>query len=182
MKMKLDKFKFTIFFMGGSQGSKPINDHLLKNYKKYLNKDCQILWQCGAHSIDYLSSMINHPNIHLTAFINDINFAYSSASLVVCRSGAISLAELTASKKAMILIPFPQSASNHQMFNANTMQNNKSALVVCQDKLKSGELEKLIFDLIKHPSKIKELEDNASNLAEKNATNKIIDQILELVS
>jgi len=181
-KMNLDSNKFTIFFMGGSQGSKPINDYLIKNYNKYLDADCQILWQCGKHSIEELKVKISHPNIYLTAFIDDMGMAYSSANLVICRAGAISISELTACGKAMVLIPFPQSAGNHQLHNAQALEQENSAKVVLQENLHTGELENIIFELKNNPSQIIDLEKNALRIAKLNATDDIVTQILEIAA
>jgi UDP-N-acetylglucosamine--N-acetylmuramyl-(pentapeptide) pyrophosphoryl-undecaprenol N-acetylglucosamine transferase len=181
-KMNLEQNKFTIFFMGGSQGSKPINDYLIKNYKKYLDADCQILWQCGKHSFNELKGKITHPNIHLIAFIDDMEIAYSSASLVICRSGAISISELTACGKAMILIPFPHSAGNHQLHNAQALKAKNSSIVVLQENLPTGELENIVIDLKNKPSKLLNLEENSLKLAKLNATDEIITHILEIAT
>lgn len=181
-KMNLGEEKFTIFFMGGSQGSKPINDHLLNNYKYYINQNCQIIWQCGKHSFDKINSIIQHPDIHLKEFINEMDLAYSSASLVVCRSGAISLAELTVCEKAMVLIPFPQAAGNHQVHNAISLEKEKAAKVVLQKKLKDGILEEVVMDLKNNPEKIIEMEKHSKECAVTNSTDKIINHILEIAA
>lgn len=181
-KMKLDGNKFTLFFMGGSQGSKPINEHLMLHYKFYLEQNCQIIWQCGNNSYEKINAVIQHPDIHLKSFINKIDLAYSSASIVICRSGAISLAELTACGKAMILIPFPQAAGNHQEHNAFSLEKQNAAKVVLQSKLKSGLLEKIIMELKNNPEKIIELERCSARNAVLNATDKIVIHIMELAA
>ena len=181
-EMNLDEEKFTIFFMGGSQGSMPINDHLLKNYNNYIDQNCQIIWQCGKHSFEKINSIIQHPDIHLKEFINKMDLAYSSASLVVCRSGAISLAELTACEKAMVLIPFPQAAGNHQFHNAKSLEKEKAAKVVLQNELKKGTLEKVVLDLKNNPEKIIEMEKQSKDCAILNSTDKILNHILEIAA
>ena len=181
-KMKLNEDKFTLFFMGGSQGSKPINEHLFENYKNYIDQNCQIIWQCGKLSYNNLNKSIQHPDIHIIDFIDEMDVAYSSASLVVCRSGAISLAELTACGKAMILIPFPQAAGNHQVFNAKELETKNAAKVVLQNELQHGKLEEIVMDLKNNPKKIIELENNSKACAIENATEQIINQIIGIAA
>lgn len=181
-KMNLTDDKFTIFFFGGSQGSKPINDYLIENYQAFLKLNCQIIWQSGKHSYDKILKKVNHPDVHIKSFINQMDLAYSAASLVVCRSGAISIAELTAFGKAMILIPFPQAAGNHQEYNARALEEKKAAIVVLQKDLNSGILQEKVKDLIHNGEKIIELESNSKQNEIQDSTEKIVNHILEVAA
>lgn len=181
-KMQLNKDKFTIFIFGGSQGSKPINEYFIRKYSSYINLNCQIIWQCGKKSYNDISRKINHPDIHLTAFIDQIDIAYSAASIVICRSGAISLAELTSFGKAMILIPFPESAENHQEHNARFLEQNSAAIVVLQKDLKTEKLFNKVHELISDNKKISELEKKAKQCSVKKSTNKIFKQIMDIAA
>ncbi|MAJ44775.1 MAG: undecaprenyldiphospho-muramoylpentapeptide beta-N-acetylglucosaminyltransferase [Candidatus Marinimicrobia bacterium] len=181
-KMNLGTDKFTIFFFGGSQGSKPINDFLVRNYKFFLKLGCQLIWQCGQNSYEKIIKQVNHPDVHIKSFINQMDIAYSAASLVVCRSGAISIAELTAFGKAMILIPFPQAAGNHQEYNARVLEEKKAAIVILQKELNKGILQKTVKELVNSKNKIIEYEIQAKKNEIKNSTEKILKQIIEVAA
>ena len=111
-----------------------------------------------------------------------MDLAYSAASLVICRSGAISIAELTAFGKAMILIPFPQAAGNHQEYNARALEEKKAAIVVLQKDLNSGILQEKVKDLINNGEKIIELEFHSKQNEIQDSTEKIVNHILEVAA
>ena len=62
-----NKNKFTVFIIGGSQGSVPINNHFVKNYQKYIDMGAQIIWQCGERNISSIRKIVNNKNICLVA-------------------------------------------------------------------------------------------------------------------
>ena len=103
--------------------------------------------------------------------------AYSAADVVISRAGALSISELTYMGKAMILIPFPYAAENHQEINANYIQNKNACIVINQNQLDTGILEKTIAEIILNKNKIKSLQQMAKKIAVPNSNDKIIEQI-----
>ena len=176
-----DVNKPVLAILGGSQGSTPFNQHFKKNINKYIESNIQILWQCGNKDFQNLKELNEISNIHIIPFTNHMDIFYSAADLVVSRSGALALSEMALLGKAMILIPFPSSAGNHQFINAQTFQKINGALLVNQSSLKSGSLEKAIFPLIHNAKKITSMEKNSKKLGQPDATRKIINIIMESV-
>ena len=181
-KYKLNKNKKTILILGGSQGARPINNHFVKNYKKYINKDYQLLWQCGDIDYNEIKNKIKNESIILKDFISDMSSAYSSADIVISRAGALSISELTFMQKAMILIPYPHAAENHQQLNAKSIAINKACLIINQNEIKSGKLEKNIFEIMDNDTKRKSLEKNAFKYSKPDATKEITKEILKIIN
>ena len=82
--------------------------------------------------------------------------------------------------KAMILIPLPTSAGNHQFYNAQNFSSNKAAIMIEQHNMKNYIVEKTISQLFKDSKRIKLMGENANQLIVKDATDKIINEIIKL--
>ena len=157
--------------LGGSQGSVPLNRHFQQQCKKYTDSGIQILWQCGKKDYELLQKSVNEENVHLIPFSDNMGTLYSAADLIVSRAGALALSEMALMGKAMVLVPFPYSAGDHQVKNAQVFSNSK---------LKSGELEKAVLELFRQPEKIREMEEYSIQMAAPDATDNIISTIIEI--
>jgi len=175
-----NKDKFTVFIIGGSQGSVPINNHFIKNYNRYIDMGVQIIWQCGEKNISSIKKIVDNENIYLHGFIEPEKMAnyYNKANLVISRSGALTLSELANFNVPSILIPFPYSANNHQLYNAKYFYSNKSAEIVLQDELSRGVLEKKFQKIINNGKVIESMKKEIKKIAKPDAANVIADQIL----
>ena len=180
-KLKLND-TFTIFVLGGSQGSKPINSHVLQNISFYNKLDAMILWQCGKKDYNFIKSQELGENIQIFDFIKDIGKIYSKSNIVISRSGALTVSEITACGKASILIPFPHAANNHQYYNAKVLTNVGASILIPQIDLAYGTLEETLSMLILNPDKIKIMQKAALSIAKPNATNDIVNEINNLIS
>jgi len=177
----LEPNKKTIFLFGGSQGSAYLNKMMGKIVKEFLNINIQIIWQTG--DLEYRKyKKYNNNNIHVTPFINNMANAYALADLVVCRSGALTLAEITVCGKPSILIPYPHAAGNHQTKNAEALVNAGASRILFEKYLKVNDLFDLIMSLINNEDEIEKMSKASKRLGQPNATNLIVDQIFSLVS
>ena len=158
--MGLDPDKNTILIMGGSQGSKSINEYFLKNYRKYLDEDIQFLWQTGKSCKERIKQ-ITDSNIKKYEFIDDMDYAYSAADLVISRAGATAISEILHLGKPSILIPYPYAADNHQELNAKVLDGNKASIMVMEHELVDGVLENSIFKIIKSTETMNLFRNNA---------------------
>ena len=172
------KNMFTIFVLGGSQGSTPLNNHFLSNYKKYLNMGIQIVWQCGDKNLNQIKSSVKEDNIHLFGFTDNINYYYSAADLVICRAGALTLTELSIYNKACILVPFPFAAEDHQLKNAQYYKTKGAAEIIEQKFLNKGMLENKVEELFNNPDMIKKMQNKTAFLSKPAAAKKIATEIL----
>ena len=177
--MGLDPKKKTILILGGSQGAKSINDHFMKNHKQYLDKDLQLLWQTGENSRLELKE-VDNPNIKKYEFIDKMDYAYSTADIVVSRAGATAISEILYLGKPSILIPYPHAADNHQELNAKALELNGASIVVHETEFSNGKLEKSIFSIIDSSEKM-ELFSSNSKLYSKTDSSLLIKEKLEQI-
>jgi UDP-N-acetylglucosamine--N-acetylmuramyl-(pentapeptide) pyrophosphoryl-undecaprenol N-acetylglucosamine transferase len=82
--------------------------------------------------------------------------------------------------KAMVLVPFPHSAGDHQFKNAEVFSNSGAAIVLHQSKLQTGELETTVLELFKQPERIQEMEKKSIQMAAPDATENIVSTIMEI--
>ncbi len=179
--MGLDREKTTILLLGGSQGARPLNMHFRDVHQKYLIQGMQILWQSGERDAEQLKPLSELEGIHLHPFIEDMSAAYSSADLVIARAGALTISELTCFHKAAVFIPYPHAAGDHQTINARSLVSEGAALMITQDQLPSGKLEKTVFELARDSHRRVEMEKRARLASYPDATEHIIEEILNLV-
>ena len=167
----------TIFLFGGSQGSAFLNKAMSKIAEKISGAGIQILWQTG--DAEYLKySSMDSKSIRIVPFVNNMADAYAMSDLLVCRSGALTLAEITVCGKPSILIPFPHAAGNHQKKNAEALADSGAAKVINEKSLTSKVLMHTIMNLIHNKEKLVEMKLASKKLGKPNATNTIVDHIL----
>jgi len=181
MKLGLSANKKTIFVVGGSQGSEAFNKYFKKNYKFYIKNDIQLIWQCGYKNLYHYENLVNHKNILIKDFFDNIDYAYSAADIIVSRAGAMTLNEISFMEKAMILVPLSSSAANHQFYNAKFFQDNNAAIMIEEKNLKGHIIEDSILKFFKNVDDLKLMGLNANQLIIKNSTEKIINQIYSVL-
>ena len=179
----LNQNQSVITILGGSQGSVPLNNHFKNNYKKYTNNNIQILWQCGKLNYEELKNKINDPQVHIFPFFDNIGEVYSASDIIISRAGALALSEMALFKKAMILIPLPHAAQNHQTLNAEKFVKLGAAKLVKQSELNSGKLEKIIIELFNgNNNDLKSMIKNTEMIRKPNAIKEIIHKIFEVAN
>ena len=187
----LDPGKKHIFIVGGSLGSAKFNACM----KDWISKGCpgsegtDVLWQCGKYyksSIDAFmeSELAKNPDLAKTVkysdFIGKMELAYAAADVVISRSGASSVSELCAAHKAVVFVPSPNVAEDHQTHNAMALVNKGAALIV-KDADAMDKMIPTALNLLDDPQKIKELEDNAGKMALPDAALKIAEEVYKLI-
>ncbi|MBI04383.1 MAG: undecaprenyldiphospho-muramoylpentapeptide beta-N-acetylglucosaminyltransferase [Pelagibacteraceae bacterium] len=177
----MDIKKNTLFVFGGSQGSAVLNKSMESIINKFDNESIQVLWQTGDNDYSKYKKYKNN-TIKIVPFINDMASAYALSNLVVCRSGALTLSEVTTCGKPSILIPFAAAAGNHQMKNAETLYQAGASILIEEKDLNSNELFKKINHLINNKKTLERMSIAAKALGKPNATKKIADHIIDMVS
>lgn len=178
---KLNNNKKIILIVGGSLGAKSINETIEQHLNDFKNKNIQLIWQTGKTSANQFTQFNDTENgIWVSAFIDKMEMAYAAADIVISRSGAMSVAELSVVKKPVIFIPFPFAAEDHQTVNAMHLVNKNAALIIKDNKVRDV-LFNTVVDLLGNNEKQKELIFNISEIAILNADEKIAEQILNIV-
>lgn len=177
--MGLDKSRTTLLVVGGSLGAKRINQLMARYASELVDRNLQILWQCGSlYQQDYMS--FNREYIQVVPFLDNMAAAYASADIILSRAGALAVSELCLVGKAVLFVPSPNVAEDHQFKNAMAIAQNDAALVLRESEL-DKEFLPLISKLLKDTSRQKQLGDNIKQLAKPNATKDIVEQINELL-
>ena len=175
----LDPSKKTVLSIGGSLGAKSINEALDKNLESFDTNDLQLIWQTGKPYAAKGKERANgKSNIWVNDFINQMEYAYAAADLVISRSGAMAIAELCVMKKAVIFVPFPFAAEDHQTVNAQNLVN-KNAGIMIKDKEALETLVPALIQLLKDDNKQQELKNNIGKLGISNADEIIATEILK---
>lgn len=125
----LESGKKTVFVFGGSLGAKSLNRVIAKNLELLRANGIQVLWQIGVQAPAAYEALACN-GVVVKRFVDNMPQAYAAADLVVCRSGATSLAELTRLGKPAILVPYPHAAADHQTLNACVLRDAGGALLV----------------------------------------------------
>tara|TARA_A100001011_G_scaffold399892_1_gene510838 strand:- start:12374 stop:13474 length:1101 start_codon:yes stop_codon:yes gene_type:complete len=173
-KFGLTNNKPTISILGGSQGSKILNESI-DNIIKHLS-EFQIIWQTGNIHFDQYNHY-SKENIKVVPFIEDMGAFYSSSDLIISRAGALALAEIAACKKPSILIPFAKATDNHQSMNAESLRVAGAAKVLSERDLSSKLLLQEIISLIKNKTLLKKMSTAAKSVSKIEAIDLIIDEI-----
>jgi UDP-N-acetylglucosamine--N-acetylmuramyl-(pentapeptide) pyrophosphoryl-undecaprenol N-acetylglucosamine transferase len=171
--------KFTILIFGGSQGAHMINNAVLNAlpHLKDTGQKLRIIHQTGEKDVDNVLENYEKYDIdaEVVPFIMDMAGAYRSSDLLICRAGATSIAEITASGKAAILIPFPFAVNDHQTKNAEVLVTERAAIMIHEKDLNGRKLAEMIEHLCRHPHIIKEMETHSARLGNMGAASDIVD-------
>ena len=174
----LDESKKTVLVVGGSLGAKSINEAIDKGLNELLDAGLQIIWQTGKL---YSPKAAVNKSVWVNVFINQMEYAYAAADIVVARSGAMTVAELCVVKKPVLFVPYPFAAEDHQTVNAKQLVNKNAALMI-KDSEASGKAVPVIIELAKDESRQTELKKNIGELAITNADKIIADEIIKALS
>lgn len=168
-KAHFNKNKKTLLFMGGSLGSKTINN-VVYNSLNDLLKSYNVIHLVGKNN---LNCNINHENYYQLEFTNSIQDIFAFADFVICRSGANTIFELLSLKKPMLLIPLSKAQSRgDQIDNAKLFEAYGYAHVLLEENLTKDNLIDSINNLVKNEKNIKNYMEKNSKL---NSNKKIID-------
>ena len=171
----------TVLVVGGSLGAKSINEAIDKHLDELLNNNLQLIWQTGKpYAATAKEKVANKTNVWVNDFINQMEFAYSAADMVISRAGAMAIAELCLVEKPVVFVPYPFAAEDHQTANAKGLVNKNAALMIKDDEAVE-KLVPMIIDLSKNEEKQKELKENIKKLAVKNADEIIASEILKAI-
>ena len=169
-----------LLVIGGSLGAQALNE-MVPQAMALLgeNELPQIVHQAGEKHIEALKANYAAVGVpaHCVSFIEDMAGAYEWADLVICRSGALTVAELAAAGVASILVPFPHAVDDHQTGNARFLVNVGGAFLLPQ-----GELTPEAIALIRNYSRgqLLEMAEKARSLAKPDATEEVANICAEI--
>jgi UDP-N-acetylglucosamine--N-acetylmuramyl-(pentapeptide) pyrophosphoryl-undecaprenol N-acetylglucosamine transferase len=177
---KLDASKKTLLILGGSLGSRRINQLVEKELDFLLAIRVQVFWQCGKLYFEEYKKYNDKDNVQVVAFIDRMDLIYAAADFVISRAGASSVSELCLVGKPTIFIPSPNVAEDHQTKNAKAIVDKKGAILLKENEL-DDKFETTFSDLISNKNLQKELSQNIKSLAKPNATKDIVEEIIKRI-
>jgi UDP-N-acetylglucosamine--N-acetylmuramyl-(pentapeptide) pyrophosphoryl-undecaprenol N-acetylglucosamine transferase len=172
----------TLLVFGGSQGAHAINDAMIRCLPELRRQapGIHIIHQTGERDYDETLAVYRSlfesdlgESAEVSKFIEDMPSAFAGADLVVCRSGASTVAEITAAGKPAIFVPFPRAADDHQRVNAEALAREGAAVVVEESKLEGVWLAETIAALLNDPRRLQAMSEAARGLAHPNAARDI---------
>ncbi|MFT5465935.1 MAG: UDP-N-acetylglucosamine--N-acetylmuramyl-(pentapeptide) pyrophosphoryl-undecaprenol N-acetylglucosamine transferase [Verrucomicrobiales bacterium] len=179
----LEKDRFTLMVMGGSQGAHGINEAVVEMLQFFEPELIQMLHITGQEDFKEVSAGYAKTEIrsHVVPFTSEIEQAYAACDLAVCRSGASSLTEMSVIGLPGILVPYPHATDDHQNRNADVFVEKDACVVIQQKDLTAEVLARTIAELGTNSDRLKTMGENMKTLAPKHAA-RAIRQLVEMTA
>ncbi len=127
----LDPARKTLVVIGGSLGAKSINEAIAAGLDALEQKQIQLIWQTGKPFAEQgRQHAAGRKGIWVNDFIRQVEYAFAAADVVISRSGAMSVGELSLMRKPVIFVPYPFAAEDHQTVNARRLSDVDAAVLV----------------------------------------------------
>jgi UDP-N-acetylglucosamine--N-acetylmuramyl-(pentapeptide) pyrophosphoryl-undecaprenol N-acetylglucosamine transferase len=175
---------------GGSLGATPINKAVADVIAHFKGRDAlHQIHATGSYDYEDFPGMLaerqvsaaGDRHLDIREYLYDMAECLAAADIVLCRSGAVTLAELECVGRASILVPSPYLAENHQYHNAMVLAGKNAAIVIEEKDLSGEKLCAILEELIADPQEIRNLGRNAASLAITDANKRICNEIYALI-
>ena len=167
----------TLLVLGGSLGARRINQLVEEQLPLFEKLGVQVLWQCGKLYYEEYKKYESE-RVKVLAFIDKMELAYAVADVIISRAGASSVSELCVVGKPVIFIPSPNVAEDHQTKNARAIEQKQAAILIRETDLGTT-FATTFTELINDEAKQQRLSQHIKTLALPNATEEIVNIILE---
>jgi UDP-N-acetylglucosamine--N-acetylmuramyl-(pentapeptide) pyrophosphoryl-undecaprenol N-acetylglucosamine transferase len=167
----------SLLLFGGSQGSHILNTVLVQSLHELASRvpGLHIVHQTGEKEYESVTKAYLGAGVsaEISPFIDNMSSAFANADLLVCRSGASTVAEVTAAGKPALFVPFAGAADNHQFKNAELLAKNNAALVIEEKDLNPSVFAQAIIALLNDRPRLRSMSDAAKKLSHPNAATHI---------
>lgn len=188
-KAGLNQEKPIVLVFGGSQGAKRINDAMLELIKENKTIDYQIIWATGPKQYDVIKESFEEARININnikdikviPYIYNMEEIMNVVDIIVSRSGAMTITEISNLGKPSILVPLPNVSHDHQLYNAKALENVGAAKILLNDTLNGKQLNETIKKIASDKNQMEEMGKRALKISTTNATEKIFSEIKKLV-
>lgn len=185
----LNETKPIVLIFGGSQGAQKINEAILGILENKLNKNYQIVWATGPKQYDIIKEKLQDKNININnienakivPYIYNMEEIMNISNLIVARSGAMTITEISNLGKPSILIPLPNVSGNHQLYNAKVLENIGAAKIILNDELNNKKLNAQIEEIVLDKSKEIQMAENSLRVSTSDVEDKIYNEIVKVV-
>jgi UDP-N-acetylglucosamine--N-acetylmuramyl-(pentapeptide) pyrophosphoryl-undecaprenol N-acetylglucosamine transferase len=176
-----------LLIMGGSQGARALNQRMPEIVRALLEAvpGLTILHQAGARHAEttqaaYAASGADPERWRVQAFLDDMPRQFAASDLVLARSGASTVAELAAASRPSLLVPFPQSADDHQRRNAEVFQEGGAAVMLLEQDMTAAKLLEVLSGLLNNREQLRQMATRARNFAHPQAAARIAEMAASL--
>ncbi len=188
-QFNLNLLKPSVLIFGGSQGAQKINEAIVDIIKNKLNKEYQLIWATGPKQYDVIKEELenngininNIENVKIVPYIYNMQEIMNVVDLIVARSGAMTITEISNLAKPSILIPLPNVSNNHQLYNAKVLENLKATKIILNNELTGKILDEEINKIALNKQVLKEMGKNAYKASVDNVEDKIYSEIEKLI-
>jgi UDP-N-acetylglucosamine--N-acetylmuramyl-(pentapeptide) pyrophosphoryl-undecaprenol N-acetylglucosamine transferase len=172
-----------LLVFGGSQGARALNRTLRETAAELLRQTpgLTIVHQSGEREYEELRTFYAGSGIEveIRPFLDDMPQRFADADLIVCRSGASTVAEVAASGKCALFVPFPGAADDHQLRNAELLAQSGAALLIPEHELSAERFTRELAALLGSPERLAAMGAEAALLAHRDAARRIAEMALE---
>jgi len=176
--------RFHLLVFGGSQGAHAINMAMVTAlpHLKRSSFGLDITHQTGEKDCSEVAAAYEATGIRarVLPFINDMASEYAWADLIICRAGATTIAEVTATGKACLFIPFPYAVDDHQRKNAEALFNKSACFMLLEQDLTGERLAEMVTRLAGDRELVRRIGGLASSMARLDAAAIIVDEIMKI--
>lgn len=171
-----------LLIFGGSQGSRILNDNMTGAllFLARLKDTLDIVHQTGPNELEKVKAAYAQSaftNARVVPYLDPMSDEIAAADVVVARSGAMTVGELSAVGRAAVLVPFAQATNNHQELNARVVEKAGGAVVITEAELTPEKLARTISDIVSDPRRAAQMGAASRTLATPDATKNIVDLI-----
>ena len=178
-----------VLIFGGSQGAKSINNAVLGMIENKLNENYHIIWAVGQKQYDNIKQTLksmglninNVKNASIVPYIYNMQEVMNLADVIVARSGAMTITEVSLLAKPAIFVPYPYATENHQEYNAKVLENVDAAEVILDKDLKHDILNIKVQEIINNKDLQIKMSKNAEKIAIPDVETRIYNEIQTLL-
>lgn len=178
-----------VLVFGGSQGAQKINEAVCELVKNNKNEKYQIIWATGPKQFDIVKENFEKENMRINnikntkvvPYIYNMEEMMNISDLLICRSGAMTITEISIVGKPAIFIPLPSMSANRQEDNALVLKKIGAAKIILNNEVNGDNLSKEIDEIILDENELKEMGKIANSIAPSNVEEKIYEEIVSLV-
>jgi len=179
----------TILIFGGSQGAQKINEAVIGILENKLNKEYQIIWATGPKQYDIIKKELDNKKIDIEKIANAKILPYiynmeeimNVSDIIVARSGAMTITEISNLGKPSILVPLPNVSQDHQLHNAKVLENVGAAKIILNNELSKDNLNAEIEKIVKDKELMKKMGEKAVSKSVKNVQENIYKEISKVI-
>lgn len=188
--MGLNESKPIVLIFGGSQGAQRINEAISGILKNKFNSEYQIIWATGPKQYDIIKGKLQDDNININniqnakivPYIYNMEEIMNVANVIVARSGAMTITEISNLGKPSILIPLPNVSGDHQLYNAKVLENVGAAKIILNDELNKDNLNAQIKEVVLDKDVEKKMAVNSLKVSTTDVEDNIYSEVVKTVN